>query len=187
MWIGIVSRSFTLCQRARKIKAMAQPRRAKLNSPAMNCGPLTASPSAPVVGVGAVVWKDGRILLIKRGRPPRLGSWSLPGGRQELGETVYQTARREIREETGVDIRILDIAGVVDLIDRVGEDIRFHYTVIDVVALWLSGEAVAGDDAAAVVWVAPERLSDYGVTEAVSRIVATAGLRLAELTAGGAP
>ena len=163
---------------------MAQPPRATLNCPTMSRDPLTTSPAAPVVGVGAVVWKDGRVLLVKRGRPPRQGSWSLPGGRQELGETVYQAAEREIHEETGVGIRILDIAGVVDFIDRDGGDIRYHYTVIDVVALWRSGEAVAGDDAAAVVWVAPERLSDYGVTEAVHRMVAAAGRRLAELTAG---
>ncbi|HIJ62031.1 MAG TPA: NUDIX hydrolase [Rhodospirillaceae bacterium] len=143
------------------------------------------SPTAPVVGVGAVVWKDGRFLLIRRGRPPRQGSWSLPGGRQELGETVFQTAVREIREETGVAIRVLDIAGVVDLIDRDGDDILYHYTVIDVLAVWLSGDAVAGDDAMAVAWVEPGQLDDYGATEAVRRVVATAGKRLAEL--GGAP
>ena len=145
----------------------------------------SATPTAPVVGVGAVVWKDGRFLLIRRGRPPRQGSWSLPGGRQELGETVFQTAVREIREETGVAIRVLDIAGVVDLIDRDGEDIHYHYTVIDVLAVWLSGEAVAGDDAMAVAWVAPGELADYGATEAVCRVVAAAGRRLVEL--GGAP
>lgn len=138
-------------------------------------------PTAPVVGVGAVVWKDGKVLLIRRGRPPRQGSWSLPGGRQELGETVFQTAEREIREETGVDIRILDVAGVVDVIDRDGDQIRYHYTVIDVVALWVAGTAVAGDDAMAVAWVEPDRLGDYEATEAVRRVVAVAARQLAEM------
>jgi 8-oxo-dGTP diphosphatase len=135
---------------------------------------LMPSLTAPVVGVGAVVWKDDQFLLIRRRHAPRQGSWTLPGGRQELGETVYQAAEREIREETGVSILILDIAAVVDLIDRVGEDLLFHYTVIDVVAEWTGGEAVAGDDAEAVVWVRPDQLAGYKVTEEVQRVVAAA-------------
>ena len=61
----------------------------------------------PFVGVGVVVWRDGKFLLIKRGKPPRMGDWSIPGGRQELGETLEETAVREVAEETGVDIRVI--------------------------------------------------------------------------------
>lgn len=131
----------------------------------------------PTVGVGAVVWKGDQLLLIRRGRPPRQGSWSLPGGRQELGETVYEAAEREIREEAGITMRILDVAAVVDLIDRDESGIRYHYTVIDVVAEWLSGEAVAGDDAEAVAWVTPGRLDDYRVTDTVRQVVAAAAAK----------
>jgi ADP-ribose pyrophosphatase YjhB (NUDIX family) len=131
-----------------------------------NCG--------PVVAVGAVIWKNDAVLLIRRGHAPGLGLWSLPGGHQKLGETVYQAAEREIREETSVSIDIIGIAGVVDLIDRDGETIRYHYTVIDVVAEWSDGQAVAGDDAAEVAWVRPERFPDYCLTDAVLAVIATA-------------
>ncbi len=135
---------------------------------------MSEHPSAPVVGVGAVVWKDGKVLLIRRGKPPRQGSWSLPGGRQDLGETIHQAVEREIREETAVAVRILDLAAVVDLIHRDETGIRYHYTVIDLVAEWLNGEARAGDDAEAVAWVSPEDFDAYGVTDAVRRVVAAA-------------
>lgn len=139
--------------------------------------------TAPVVGVGAVVWKDDRILLIRRGHPPRQGSWSLPGGRQKLGETVDEAALREIREETGVAIRILDIAGVVDLIEWVDGAIDYHYTVIDVVAEWTAGEAVAGDDAAAVTWATLDDLPTYELTPKMLEIIALAALKRRTLTA----
>ncbi len=139
---------------------------------------MDTSPTAPVVGVGAVVWKDGRLLLIRRGRPPRQGSWSLPGGRQELGETVQQTALREVLEETGVTIRILDLAAVVDLIHREGGLLQYHYTVIDFVAEWTGGEAVAGDDAEAVRWVTPDELDDYHLTPEMRRVIAIAAEKL---------
>jgi len=133
---------------------------------------LSGKQTAPIVGVGAVVWKDDRLLLIRRGRNPRKGSWSLPGGRQELGETVNQAAAREIREETGIEIRILDTLAVIDLIDRDGEAIAHHYTVIDVQAEWVAGEARAGDDAEAVAWVRPDQLDGYDLTEKLREVIA---------------
>jgi ADP-ribose pyrophosphatase YjhB (NUDIX family) len=126
----------------------------------------------PVVGVGAVVWKDDRFLLIRRGHAPRKGSWSLPGGRQELGETVQQAAIREVQEETGVLIRVLDLVAIVDLIDGEGSNPHYHYTVIDVQAEWITGDAVAGDDAEAVVWADPRRLDDFQLSEAMHRVIA---------------
>ena len=130
--------------------------------------------TGPVVGVGAVVWKGERVLLIRRGKEPRRGSWTLPGGRQELGETVYAAATREVREETGVDIRILDIAGVVDLIERDGDRVARHYTVIDVAAEWTGGEARADDDAMAVAWASPDEYDAYALTPAVREVIAAA-------------
>lgn len=127
---------------------------------------------APIVSVGAVVWKGDRVLLIRRGQPPAKGTWSLPGGRQDLGETVFEAACREVLEETGVTIHIRDIAAVVDLIERDGTVVRHHFTVIDVSADWLSGEAVAGDDAEAVAWADPGRLDNYRLTEEVKRVIA---------------
>jgi len=133
--------------------------------------------TAPQVGVGAIVWKDDKVLLIRRGQPPRKGSWSLPGGRQQLGETVNEGVAREVREETGIEIRILDMVAVVDLIEREGDAIAYHYTVIDVVAEWVSGEAVAGDDAAEVAWVRADALAPYDLTPKMLEVIELAAVK----------
>lgn len=129
-------------------------------------------PQQPLVGVGAVIWRDDRVLLIRRGKPPRQDEWSLPGGRQELGETVAEAARREVVEETGLEVVVRDVIGVVDLIER-DEDgrVRFHYTLIDVLAEWHTGEAQAGDDAAEVTWAALDELPRYRLWSETERII----------------
>lgn len=110
-------------------------------------------PTHPRVGVGCLVWKDGQVLLIRRGKPPGYGEWSLPGGSQELGETLFEAAVREVWEETGVVAHARSILTAVDNIvrDRDGT-LRFHYTIVDVTADWLSGEPVPGDDALDARW-----------------------------------
>jgi 8-oxo-dGTP diphosphatase len=112
-------------------------------------------PKLPLVGVGVVVVRDGRVLLIRRSKPPRRGEWSLPGGLQKLGETVFEAASREVMEETGVVIRPLAVIDVVDLIERNADDqrVRYHYTLIDIAAAWVDGEAAAAGDATEVLWV----------------------------------
>ena len=113
---------------------------------------MTAAPAPqrPVPTVGVVCLKGDRVLLIKRGTPPRLGQWSLPGGRIEWGEAVDVAALRELKEETGVDA---ELTGLLDVVDGVftsretGETTR-HYVMSDYAARWTGGEPVAGDDAA---------------------------------------
>src|ERR1700761_3755780 len=119
----------------------------------------------PVVAVGAIVWKEDRFLLIRRGQPPRKDGWSIPGGRQEAGETVHEAVHREIREEAGIEIEIIGVAAVVDLIDRDEQDIKHHYTVIDMLAEWRSGEARAGDDATDVAWVGLDEIAAYDLPD----------------------
>ncbi len=130
-------------------------------------------PNQPLIGVGVIVWRDDKVLLIRRGKPPRQGQWSLPGGLQKLGETVFEAACREVMEETGVAIRVLELTDVVDLIERDSADdrVRYHYTLIDVVAGWLSGEAVAGSDADEVKWADLETLPSFQLWSETERVI----------------
>jgi 8-oxo-dGTP diphosphatase len=95
-----------------------------------------------------VVWKSDHVLLIQRGKEPMRGSWSIPGGSHDIGETVREAAVREVMEETGVQI---DLGPIIDVIDTIRRDddgrIRTHYTLVDFAATWVSGDPVAGDDA----------------------------------------
>ena len=129
-------------------------------------------PTVPVPTVGVVCLRDDQVLLIKRGTPPRLGQWSLPGGRIERGETTPVAALRELAEETGVEAQLL---GLVDAVDGLftsratGETTR-HYLMIDYAARWVSGEPVAGDDAAEARFFSREEalaVVEWDVTRAV--------------------
>ncbi len=126
----------------------------------------------PFVGVGAVIWKNEKFLLIQRGKEPRLGQWSIPGGKQELGETVKETAQREILEETGLTVQVTDFLGVVDSIQRNHKgEITFHATLIDFSAEWVSGTARAGSDAMDIAWHQLEELDDLDLWSETNRII----------------
>jgi 8-oxo-dGTP diphosphatase len=113
----------------------------------------------PRVGVGAVVIRDGKVLLVKRGVPPSEGLWAIPGGMIELGETIQQAAEREIYEETGIRIQAREPVYTFDLIERDAEGrIRYHFVVVDVFAYYVSGAPEARDDVVDARWVAPEDL-----------------------------
>ncbi|MGQ2990024.1 MAG: NUDIX hydrolase [Brevundimonas sp.] len=101
--------------------------------------------SPPVPAVGVVCFRGDAVLLIRRGQPPRLGEWSLPGGRIEPGEGVREAALRELAEETGV---VAELVGLIDVVDGIFRDAGRHYVLIDYAARWTGGEPVAGDDAA---------------------------------------
>lgn len=129
-------------------------------------------PSRPFVGVGVVVLKDDTVLLIRRGKPPRAGEWSLPGGSQHVGETVRETAAREVREETGVTIRDPRFVEVIDAIipDDEGRT-RYHYTLIDFAADWADGEPVPDDDASHAEWIPLSRLEELEMWEKTIEII----------------
>jgi 8-oxo-dGTP diphosphatase len=135
-------------------------------------------PDRPWVGIGVVAFQDDRVLLVQRGKPPRLGQWSLPGGAQHLGERAEAAARRELLEESGIEVGPLELAAVVDAV--VADDdgrVRFHYTIVDYCGRRTAGEARPGDDVAAVAWAAPEDLPDYDLTPDVLRVIALARTR----------
>ena len=129
-------------------------------------------PNRPLIGVGVVVLKGRDVLLVRRGKPPREGRWSLPGGRQRLGETVRETASREVEEETGTEAEVTALLDVVDSITRddAGQ-IAYHYTLVDFLAEWRSGEAAAGGDAAEVAWADPADLERYELWQETVRLI----------------
>jgi ADP-ribose pyrophosphatase YjhB (NUDIX family) len=111
-------------------------------------------PARPVTGVAVVVWRGDRLLLVRRKNDPGAGHWALPGGSQDLGEDLAETARREVREETATECRVLGIVDAYDVVERDPSGrVRFHYVIVGVNAMWTGGEAVAGDDALDVRWV----------------------------------
>jgi 8-oxo-dGTP diphosphatase len=118
-------------------------------------------PSSPHVAVGAVVFKENKVLLVKRDNPPGKGLWAIPGGRVQLGETLQGAAEREIREETGVIIRAKDPVYANDVIERDTHGrIRFHYVIVDLLADYVSGEPNPGSDACDARWIAHRELDE---------------------------
>jgi 8-oxo-dGTP diphosphatase len=120
-------------------------------------------PAHPVVGVGAVVVRAGKVLLIKRGKAPLQGRWVIPGGRVELGETLEDAVIREVREETGLSVRPRGVVLVFDHIDRVADRVSYHYVIVDYLCEDAGGDPVAGSDAEAAVFVRPDELEAYDV------------------------
>ena len=137
-----------------------------------------AYPDRPYVGVGVVVFRGTHVLLAKRGKQPRRFTWSIPGGAQEINETIRDAAIREVREETGLEIKIL---GLVDVVDSINRDdngrTQFHYTLVDFFAEWESGTPVAGDDVVDVKWGPLEMLESYDLRQLTLDVIRLAAER----------
>jgi ADP-ribose pyrophosphatase YjhB (NUDIX family) len=127
------------------------------------------------VGIGVAVLRPGAALLVRRGRAPSLGAWSLPGGAQKLGETAEAAARRELHEETGLHVGELVLAAHVDSIHHDAEGrVQFHYTILDFAAAWIGGEPRAGGDVTAAVWANTDSFDAYELWSEARRVVAVA-------------
>lgn len=125
-----------------------------------------------MVGVGAILFDAGRVLLVERGRPPQEGCWSLPGGAVETGELLADGLRREIREETGLEIRVLEIVEVFERILRDGEGrTEYHYILIDYLCEKTGGDLRAGDDVRRAEWVERGRLGEYNITAGTLAVI----------------
>lgn len=138
-------------------------------------------PARPILAVGAIVMRDGCVLLARRGKMPGLGKWSVPGGAVDAGESLEDAARREVREECGIEVELTD---TIEVIQRVTLDeaqrVRFHYVIVDYVARWLGGEAGPSDEASEVRWVRPDEFDALdmtpGTAEVIRRMLRKAGV-----------
>ena len=123
-------------------------------------------PDQPIVGIGAVIVREGKIALIKRGNEPSKGKWTIPGGLVELGESLEQAVIRETKEETGLDVEnpcLIDVVSNVDL-DEKGK-VKYHYVIIDYYVHTKSGKAQASSDAVELRWVPFDEVEDYDLTK----------------------
>jgi 8-oxo-dGTP diphosphatase len=133
-------------------------------------------PERPVVGVGAVVIEDGKVLLVERGVPPNKGAWAVPGGSLKLGETLQEGAERENLEETGITIKAGDPFYCFDFFEHDAESrIRFHYVVIDMMGDFISGDVRGGDDARDARWVSPEELKTLPISKYTRKLLKKVG------------
>lgn len=135
-------------------------------------------PAAPRAGVGAVVLDGDRVVLVRRGAPPSVGRWSIPGGLIELGERLEEAVVREVEEECGLRVRILGLCGVLDRVVRADparpgdpSPVRYHYVLIDYVAVPTGGDLRAGSDAVEARWVPIAELAHYETTEALAAMI----------------
>ena len=129
-------------------------------------------PATPFVGVGAIIIKDGRVLLIKRGHPPLAGEWSIPGGVLEVGETLRQAAVREAFEETGLTVETSDLLGVYDRVlrDDAGK-CRYHYVLVDFLCRRISGDVMAAGDAVEARWYSREEAKGLRLAKDTAEVV----------------
>jgi 8-oxo-dGTP diphosphatase len=135
-------------------------------------------PEAPRAGVGAVVLDGERVLLVRRGEPPSQGKWSIPGGLIHLGERIEEAVIREVEEECGLQVQPLGVCGVIDrVIPGESRDstspppIRYHYVLVDFVAIPIGGSLRAGSDAADARWVALDELGQYETTDGLATMI----------------
>jgi ADP-ribose pyrophosphatase len=142
----------------------------------MRYEPSNAYPVIPRVGVGAIIVKEGKVLLVKRGIEPSKGLWAIPGGTLKLGETLQECAAREILEETGIKIKVGECIYVFDFIERDNKrKIKFHFVIVDFAADYVSGEPQGADDALEARWLSRLELSDLPVAENTLAALRTVG------------
>jgi mutator protein MutT len=129
-------------------------------------------PDRPLLGVGAIIVENGRILLVRRANPPLQGEWSIPGGLVETGETIKEALIREVREETCLEIEPVRL---IEVFERILRDkdarVQYHFVLIDYLCRLVSGEAVASSDVTHVVWVTADVLESYSVAEETCRVI----------------
>jgi len=132
-------------------------------------------PSRPVLAVSAAIIRDGKVLIVRRARPPALGVFTLPGGGVEAGETLHEAIIREVREETGLTIEPLGLAGYREVIgrDRDGK-VERHFVILPFAARWVAGDVALNEELAEAQWLLPADLDGLKTTEGLAEIVRAA-------------
>ena len=125
----------------------------------------------PLVGVGAFIVKNNKVLLVKRANEPNKGKWSIPGGVVKLGESLIDALKREIFEETGLEIEALDVECVSEEIVRDNTGIKFHYVIIDFFAKVVGGEIRVGSDAEDAKWISFDELDEVEIVDFVKKLI----------------
>jgi 8-oxo-dGTP diphosphatase len=137
-------------------------------------------PTRPYLAVSAAIFRDGRVLIVRRERAPAHGLYTLPGGGVELGETLEEAVIREVREETALDVAPVALAGYRQAIARDGSGrIERHFVILPFAARWISGEIVLNEELAEAHWLFPAELAGLTTTEGLAQIVAAAAERIA--------
>jgi len=148
-------------------------------------GSVREYPERPIVGVGGVVVREGAVLLVQRAAEPLKGHWTLPGGAVEPGETLIEAVQRELREETGLEVRVLEMVEVFERITRDESNRpRYHYVLIDYLCEALDGKPQPSSDVTAVAWARPEEFPRYQLSEKATAVIQKA---LALARRGGSP
>ncbi len=124
------------------------------------------------MAVGAIVVKDGHVLLARRGKEPSYGVWSVPGGAVHVGERLKVAAAREIREECGIEIALEDVVEVIERMVRDAEGrIQYHYIIVDYLARWVGGDLAPSSEVLEARWVAPEEFPQYQMTTGTAEVI----------------
>jgi ADP-ribose pyrophosphatase YjhB (NUDIX family) len=152
--------------------------------------PSRSYPDTPTIGVGVFVFRGDKVLLARRGHEPARGKWSIPGGGVEVGETLRQTALRELAEECGPGLRV-DLIGPVAVLDRIARDpdgrVRYHICLVDYLAEYVDGEATAGSDADALMWATLDEIRSLDTTDRLAEFVQAIADRRAKGLVGVLP
>ena len=142
-------------------------------------------PERPIVAVGGVVVHESRVLLIRRGQPPMEGRWSIPGGILKLGETIAEGIERELREETGVQVRVLELIEIYEKVFRDRDDLlQYHFVILDYLCEFVEGTAEPGGDVTEVQWASEQELDGLALTGAAKHVICKAFSTLRGRAAG---
>ena len=126
----------------------------------------------PMVGVGGIVLNEGKVLLVRRGKQPGYGKWSIPGGMVELGETLSEAIKREVLEECGIEIELKDVVAVLErVIRREDERVRYHYVLVDFLGYWKGGELQPASDILEARWADPSEMETLEMTDRTQQVV----------------